>query len=162
MECGFGAGLSKRIPDLADNAFRPAQDVSACESVQPDIRQQEAILAAVVLNEAGPMCLAVVLESQSLLPVKQVRASDDGTRFVTNGDLDFGSGKSVEQEQHPQACFHRRLCVGFGEFQHPPRRTDALSARAAVDPSTQVRAFDQALMERHVGDNDGLDQAQLL
>jgi hypothetical protein len=63
VECGFGATLSQRIPDLVQHVVRTPKHVSACETEQPDIREQEPILAAIVLNQATAMCVAVVLKT---------------------------------------------------------------------------------------------------
>ena len=74
-EYGFRAGLGERISDLGYDRIWSAQHIGACESEQPDIGQEQPILAAVVLDQAGAMGLAVIFKTKTVLAVVEVRAT---------------------------------------------------------------------------------------
>ena len=76
-ECGVHVGLGQCIADLGHDRIRPAKHVSSCKAEQPDIGQQQAILATIVLDEAGAMSVAVVFKTQPVLAVVEVGASQE-------------------------------------------------------------------------------------
>jgi hypothetical protein len=149
-----------QVSDLGQDASGSTQHIRCCKPKQLDTGRQKPILAAIVLDETDAMELAVVLEPQSLLAVEQIRASKEGASLVAKGDLNLRTRQPIEHEQHPQASFHRRLCSAFGELEHASSRTDTLFAFAGVNPVTQVHRVEQSRMERHVSEDDCLNQCQ--
>jgi hypothetical protein len=95
-----GLSRSEHVPNLGQNALRAPQHIRCGEAEQPHAGCQEPILAAIVFDEAGAMSVAVVLNAESLLPVIEIWASERGTLFIANGDLQLGRGKPVQDEQH--------------------------------------------------------------
>ena len=100
VECGFRWGLGQSIPHLGYDRIRPTQHVSGCESEQPDIGQQQPILAPVVFNEAGAMRLAVVFNPEPVFPVVEIWAAKKGTSFVPDGHLHIGTRQPIQHERH--------------------------------------------------------------
>ena len=94
-ECGFQTNLGQSIPNLGDDGIWPAQDVSAREAQQPDIRQEQAIFATIVLDEACSMRFAVLFEMQPVLAIVEVWASEKGTSFVPDRHLDLGTRQPI-------------------------------------------------------------------
>ena len=134
VECGFGAALCQSIPDLRDDAIRTAEDVSGCEAEQPDTGQQQPILAPIVLNKAGSMRLAVVVNAQAVLAVVQVWTSKNGSGIVPNGDVHLRTGQATLDEQHTKPRFHGRFRGGLGQIKHKSFCTNTPSPGAPVDP----------------------------
>src|SRR5260370_2034960 len=93
----------QHVPDLGQDTVRPAEHIRSGEAKEPDARHQKAILAPVVLDEADTMRLAVVLDSQPMLGVVEVRTPNKPAFLVPDDDLHPGSGQSVQHEQHPEA-----------------------------------------------------------
>src|SRR5258706_11553545 len=114
VECGFRSSLGQRVPDLRYYRIWSAQHIGAREPEQPDIGQEQPILAAVVLDQTGAMCVAVIFETKSVLPVVEVRATEEGTSFVSNRDLHLRTRQPLQDEQHPKARLHWRFRRGFG------------------------------------------------
>jgi hypothetical protein len=132
--CGIRAGLGEGMPDLGYDLVFPAHNVGGSKSEQPDIGQEEPILAAIVFNEARAMRLAVVFETQSMIWVIQVGPAHEGTGFVPYAHLHRWTGQPTKHKQHPKARFHWRFCGALGELENAPLRLYALPACVAVDP----------------------------
>jgi len=59
----------------------------------------------------------VVLESQALFRVVQVRSSDETAFVVVKWNLDLGSGEAGENEEQAKSCLHRALSSRLGKRQ---------------------------------------------
>src|ERR1700682_640478 len=147
-------GLSQHVPNLSQDAVRTPQDVSGCEAEKPDPGHEEAVLAAVVVDQAGAMCFAVAFNAQALLAVIEVWAPQGRALFVANGDLQLRTGQPAEHEQHSQARFHWRFSLGIGELQDAARSSHAFASCLIVDPAAKLVASDKTRMERLVGDHN--------
>jgi hypothetical protein len=153
--------LGERIPHLGHDRIWSAQHIGAREPEQPDIGQEQPILAAVVLDQAGAMRIAVVFETKTVLAVVEVRATEEGTSFVSNRDLYLRTRQPLQDEQHPEARLHWRFRRSFGEVEQLAHHANPFSSRAASDPLAQLGAVDQTRVQRHIGHNDRLRQAQV-
>jgi hypothetical protein len=58
-----GLSRSEHVSDLGQNSRVVAHHVGCGEAEERDTGREEAILAAIVLDEARAMCLAVVLKA---------------------------------------------------------------------------------------------------
>src|SRR5260221_9480955 len=110
-----GLSPAQHVPDLSHHAVGPAPNVSCSEAKEPDACHEKPILAAIVLNQADTMVLSVVLDAQSMLWVVKIRAPKKSAFLVSEGDLHLWPGQSIQNQQHPQTSFHRRLRAGIGE-----------------------------------------------
>jgi hypothetical protein len=153
--------LGERIPDLGYDRIWSAQDIGAREPEQPDICQEQTILAAVVLDQAGAVRLAVIFETKAVLAVVEVRTTEEGTSFVSNRDLYLRTRQPLQDEQHPEARLHWRFRRSFGAVEQPAHHANPFSSLAASDPLAQFGAVDQTRVQRHIGNYDRLRQAQI-
>jgi hypothetical protein len=68
------------------------QHVAGCKAEQPNSSSKQSVLAAVVLGKAGPMGTSVVLESQLVLGVIEVRPAEKSTTGIVQRDLRHWTG----------------------------------------------------------------------
>jgi hypothetical protein len=106
------------------------------------------------------MEFTVVLESQFVLSVKEIWASKEDPALVAKRDLHLRMRKSIQNEEHAKASFHRRLHGGLAKLKDPSSRTHTLPAFTSCNPTTEFELLDQSGVKRHVRNNNRLDQAQ--
>ena len=100
----------------------------------------------------------VVLESQALFRVVQVRSSDEMALVVVEGDLDLGSGQTGEDEEQAKPCLHRALSSRLGQFDSAPKAHVPGEPLVRLKPGYEVAHFEKPLMQRGVEHCDPFNQ----
>ena len=77
-----------------------AVNVGGCEAEEPASGVQQAILPAVVLDEAVPMRAAIELEADPMGSVVQVRPADEAAPVVIKRDLYLGTREPSKNKEH--------------------------------------------------------------
>lgn len=72
---------------MGSHRVRGLKDVGSCESEQAVARAEQAVLAAIVVHQAVPVSAAVVLETEFVCWVVQVRAPEQASVFIAKRDL---------------------------------------------------------------------------
>jgi hypothetical protein len=85
---------------LQRDQIRVPVDVCRSEAEQAKAGADEAILAAVVVNQPITMVAAVIFDSQALQAIKQVGTPQDTAMVVMDRNLNIRPGESSEHEEH--------------------------------------------------------------
>ena len=85
---------------LGDDLIGVAVDVGGGEAEEPTTGVQQAVLAAVVLDEAASMCAAVELEPDPMGPVVQVRPANEAAPVVVKWHLYLRTRQPRQSEEH--------------------------------------------------------------
>jgi hypothetical protein len=117
-------------------------------------RADEAILAAVVVNQPIAVVAAVIFDCQTLQAVKQVWTPQETAVVVMDRNLNIRPGKSSEHEEHSQPGLHRGLGLRVSLVHNPPKPGDALCSRMLGDIAVQLGDGYQFGMEEHVRCDD--------
>jgi len=75
--------------------------VPCCEAQEAHSCVEQSVLTAIVFSEAVSMKPAVVLDSESVTLVVEIRTADEPAPPIVNGDLYLGSREAAEDQQHP-------------------------------------------------------------
>lgn len=97
-----GSGLpltGKSLAYLHHNCIGSPEHIRRREAEQAQSRADEAILAAVVINEPIAVVAAVVFNGKALTAIEQVWAAQKPTLIVIDGNLDLRPRKSGEHEE---------------------------------------------------------------
>ena len=84
---------------MGDNGVRRAQDVRAGEAQEPESRTQEAVLAAVVLDEAVAVGAAVVLDRQARASIEEIDSTEELAALAVQPCLGLRTWQTREDEQ---------------------------------------------------------------
>jgi hypothetical protein len=115
-------------------------------------------LAAVVGRHGFTMGRTVVLESQALRWVVQVRSSDEMAFGVVKRNLDLGSGQAGQDEEEAKSCLHRALGGWLGQFDSAPKVDVPREPLVHLKPGFEVAHFEKPLMQRGVEHCDPFNQ----
>jgi hypothetical protein len=120
------------------------------EAEQAKPGADEAVLAAVVINQPVTVVAAVVLDCQALLAIKQVWSAHEMAPIVADGNLNLRPWQPSKKEDHPQPGLHRGLSLRLGQFNSTAKSSDALGSRMVRDISAQLGDGKQPGMKEEV------------
>jgi hypothetical protein len=123
---------------LHRNRFGTSVHVRRSETEQAKSGADKAILAAVVFHHPIPVIAAVEFNSQTLNAVKEVRPAQESPPIIVDGNLNFRSGKSGENEEHSKPCLHRRLSLWLSQLHSTPQSSDPFGSWMLGDMTAQV------------------------
>ncbi len=146
------------ITDLRHNRIGRSVDVRRGEAKQPKARANEAVLAAIVRDQAIAVVAAVELDGQALRAIKQVWTSQQLAAGVTDGNLNLWPGKTGKYQEHSQSRFHRRLGLRFGQVNHTAEASYALRSRMIRNIRAQLGDADQPRVKEEIGRDDPFGQ----
>jgi hypothetical protein len=124
METGSVVLVSQRCAHLVHYRVRRAVDVRKGEAKYSEAGIDEQVLPPVVLDEARSVRSTVVLKDQAVGRIVQIGASQEATVVIVERHLNFRPRQPAQDEQHPQAAFHRRLGGGLCQFKNSPELPD--------------------------------------
>ena len=103
-------------------------DVRSGEAQQTEIRAEQKVLAAVVLNQPRTMIVSVVLQHEPRRRVKKVGSTDETTVAVAEIPLDLRVREPSLDQQPSEASLHGR----FGRCSESSQRPKPASPRATA------------------------------
>ena len=143
---------------LHRDQIRIAVDVCCSETEKAKACADEAILAAVVINQPIAVIATVVFDCQALKAIKQVWTAQETALVVMDRNLSFRRREPSEHEEHPQPGFHRGLGFRFSQLNNPTKPGDALRSRMLGDMSAKVGDGNQPGMKEQVRSDDSFHQ----
>jgi len=145
-------GLCEHRAHLSRDRVRILEDIAGSKAKQPNSRGEESVLAAVVLGQAEAMHTPVVLDSEPVIRVVEIRTPDKSILSVVQRNLCLRAWKTAQDEHHSQARLHRRFGGRLGKAHRPPGADSA--------QGVQVGKANEIGAELHVHDNHRFRQAQ--
>jgi hypothetical protein len=94
------------VAHLHRDQVRIPVNVCCGEAKQAKAGADEAVLAAVVINQPIAVVAAVVFDCQSLKAIKQVWTAQESALFVVDRNLSLGRRESSEHQEHAQPRLH--------------------------------------------------------
>ena len=132
--------------------------IRCSEAEQSKARADEAILAAIVINQPITMVAAVVFDRQLVKSVEKVWTAQEPPLIIVYRHLNLRSRKPCEHEEHAQPCLHWRLGFRLSQVNNTPKTCDALGSSMLDDISAQLGYGHQPGMKDQVRCNDSFRQ----
>ncbi len=132
--------------------------IRCSEAEQAKARADEAILAAIVINQPITMVATVVFDRQVLKSVEKVWSAQETPLIIMYRHLNLRPRKPCEHEEHAQPGLHWRLGLRLSQVNNTPKTCDALGSSMLDDISAQLGDGHQPGMKDQVRCNDSFCQ----
>ena len=93
---------------------------------------------------------AVVLQTEFVLGVVEVRATEEATLLIVEWDLGAWTGQPAHDQNQAQAGFHRRFGRGLSQLDSAAQFGYALGTRTRLTKGTQSGEVNNPFMQCHI------------
>ncbi|HEY8864317.1 MAG TPA: hypothetical protein VIO37_09120 [Candidatus Dormibacteraeota bacterium] len=142
------------MTNLQCNSIGSPVHIGGSEAKQAKAGTDEAVLAAIVINQPITVVAAVVFDCQALNRIKQVWAAWETVLIVMDGNLNLRSRESGQHEDHPQPGLHWGFGLRLGQVDNTSEPRDALGSSMLGNMGTQIGDGNEPGMKEHVRADD--------
>jgi hypothetical protein len=150
IEIGVRSVRGESVTYVHDDHIGSSVYIRCGEAEQANAGADEAVLAAVVINQPITMIGAVVFDCQALMAVEQIWTAHEPALIIVNRNLNLRPWEAGQHKEHSKPGFHCGLGLRLGQVNNAPKASDALSSQMVGDMSAQLGDGNQPGMEEHV------------